>query len=206
MPPYRPLPSPSAQAQAIAEQLGGYRIRRGLLQRYEEVVAQLHPNSTANQFEQALVDLAQMIGLAAERFDAGGQSPDVLWLLPQRTGFIIEAKSRKKEKNSLTKDEHGQLLVAEEWFRRNYPGHSAVRVSVHPTNKATKAASATASYALTYEKLSALISDARSLLASLCESQLTDKELEAQCAREVSGSAVRADRLVDNYLVRFVEE
>lgn len=206
MPPYRPLPSPSAQAQAIAEQLSGYRIRRGLLQRYEEVVAQLHPNSTANQFEQALVDLAQMIGLAAERFDAGGQGPDVLWLLPQRTGFIIEAKSRKKEKNSLTKDEHGQLLVAEEWFRRNYPGHSAVRVSVHPTNKATKAASATASYALTYEKLSALISDARSLLASLCESQLTDKELEAQCAREVSGSAVRADRLVDNYLVRFVEE
>lgn len=166
MPPYRPLPSPSAQAQAIAEQLSGYRIRRGLLQRYEEVVAQLHPNSTANQFEQALVDLAQMIGLAAERFDAGGQGPDVLWLLPQRTGFIIEAKSRKKEKNSLTKDEHGQLLVAEEWFRRNYPGHSAVRVSVHPTNKATKAASATASYALTYEKLSALISDARSLLAS----------------------------------------
>ena len=79
-------------------------------------------------------------------------------------------------------------------------------ISVHPTNRATKAASATGSYALTYEKLAALVSDGRSLLTKLCESQLTDHDLSAECAREVDRSPIRADRLVRNYLVNFVEE
>lgn len=206
LPPYRPLAAPSAQAKAIAEQLQGYRIRRGLLQRFEDIAAQLHAGSSANQFEQALVELAHLIGLAAERFDAGGQGPDVLWLLPAKVGFIIEAKSRKKDKNSLTKEQHGQLLVAQEWFDANYPGYEAVRVSVHPSNKATRASSASGSYALTYEKLAALISDARSLLTALCESQLSNRALEAECARAVERSQVRADRLVDGYLIHFVEE
>lgn len=206
LPPYRPLAAPSAQAQAVARQLLGYRMRRGLLQRFEEVVAQLHANATANQFEQALMDLAYLVGLAAERHDVGGQGPDVLWLLPHKVGFIIEVKSRKKEKNALTKEEHGQLLVAQQWFTQNYPGYTAVRVSVHPTNKATKAAAATESYALTYEKLAALIADSRSLLTKLCESQLAEKEFEAECVREVERSAVRADKLVNGYLAKFVEE
>lgn len=205
-PPYRPLATPSAQAQVIAQQLGSYRIRRGLLKRYEDVVAQLHPHASANQFEQALMELAQMIGLSAERFDSGGQGPDVLWLLPEKVGFIIEAKSRKREKNALTKENHGQLLVAQEWFAHNYPDYTAVRVSVHPTNMATKAAAATDSYALTYETLTSLISDARALLTKLCESQLADDALAAECSRELSQSSLRADRLEQNYLVKFVEE
>lgn len=206
LPPYRPLTAPSAQAKAIAQQLEGYRIRRGLLQRFEDIAAQLHAGASANQFEQALVDLAQLIGLAAERFDSGGEGPDALWLLPGKVGFIIEAKNRKKGKNALTKEQHGQLLVAQEWFEANYRGYAAVRVSVHPTNKATKASSASESYALTYEKLAALISDTRSVLTSLCESQLSDRDLEGECARIVERSSIRADRLVDNYLLRFTEE
>lgn len=206
MPPYRPLATPSAQTSVIAQQFQDYRIRRGLLKRFEEVTTLLHPNSTANQFEQALVDFAQMIGLTAERFDVGGQGPDVLWLLPQKVGFIIEAKSRKLKKNSLTKDNHGQLLVAEKWFNQNYPGYEAVCVSVHPTNKATKPAAATDSYALTYERLAILINDARVLLTKLCESQLTSDELAAECVRELERSPVHADKLIQNYLLKFVEE
>ncbi|WP_026067653.1 DEAD/DEAH box helicase [Pusillimonas noertemannii] len=206
LPPYRPIPTPNAQAVAISNQLLGYRMRRGLLQRFEQTVVQLNQNATANQFEQALMELGQFIGLAAERHDAGGQGPDVLWLLPQNVGFVIEAKSRKKEENALTKDEHGQLLIAQEWFVRNYPGYVAVRISVHPTNKATRAASATGSYALTNEKLAALVADSRSLLTKLCESQLADESLEAECARVLEQSSVRADKLAQGYLVHFVEE
>ena len=62
-----------------------------------------------------------MLGLSAERRDANGEGPDVLWLLPSKVGIVIEAKSRKKEKNALTKEDHGQLLVAAEWFAANYP-------------------------------------------------------------------------------------
>lgn len=205
LPPYRPLPAPSAQSNAIAQQLRGYRIRRGLLQRFEDVVAFLHAGSSANQFEQALADFAGLIGLSAERHDLHGQGPDVLWLLPPRLGFIIEAKSRKNGKNQLTKDEHGQLLVAQEWFENNYTGYASVRVSIHPTNKASKAATATASYALTYERLAQLVGDARSFLTGLCESQLTDVELDAECLRRLSNAPIRAEVLVSNYLVNFTD-
>lgn len=203
-PPYRPLPSPGAQGAAIAAQLRGYRIRRGLLQRFEEVVSKLHGNASANQFEQALADLGSLIGLATERHDVGGEGPDVLWLLPNKAALILEAKSRKQDKNPLTKEEHGQLLVAEQWFVQNYPGYSSHRVVVHPTNKATAAASAHESYALTLDRLNQLVAESRVLLRELCESQLTDIELEGLCQHSIEHSPIRTDRLV-NYLVPFVE-
>ena len=129
----------------------------------------------------------------------------MLWLLPGKTGLVIEAKSRKKAKNALTKTEHGQLLVAAEWFAKNYKGYECVRVSVHPKNKATKAAVAGASHALTYEKLAALVDDARSLLTSLSESQLSGDSLVAECERLLSHSSLKADRLVATYFVPFEE-
>lgn len=204
-PPYRPLPIPGVQANAIIRQIGGYRLRRGFLHSFEEVVAHLHHDASSNQFEQALADLAIMIGLSADRHDTNGEGPDVLWLLPTRVGLVIEAKSRKKEKNALTKEEHGQLLVAAEWFAKNYHDYRCVRVSVHPKNQATKAAVAGASHALTYEKLTALVSDARALLTSLCESQLSDADLVGECSRLLARSPLNADRLVASYLVPFEE-
>lgn len=75
---------------------------------------------------------------------------------------------------------------------------------VHPTNKATAAASAHESYALTLDRLNQLVAESRVLLKELCESQLTDIELEGQCQLSIEHSPIRADRLV-NYLVSFVE-
>lgn len=204
MPPYRPLPLPGAQGAAITHQLRGYRMRRGLLQQFEQVASKLNANATANQFEQALADLGRMIGMSTERYDDGGEGPDVLWLLPTKTALILEAKSRKLDKNPLTKDEHGQLLVAEQWFQKNYAGYVSLRVVVHPTNKATAAASAHDSYALTLDRLTALIADARVLLTELCESQLTDIELEGHCQQLIERSPIRVDKLMA-YLKFFVE-
>ena len=118
---------------------------------------------------------------------------------------MIEAKSRKLSKNPLNKEQHGQLLVAAEWFAANYPEFSYVRVSVHPENKATKAAVAGASHALTYEKLGALVSDARALLTALCESQLVTSELTSLCGTLLAKSPIRSDRLVESYLIPFEE-
>lgn len=205
-PPYRALPTPGAQANAIAEAISTYRMRRGFLQRFEEVVAHLHAQASANQFEQALADLGGMIGVSAERHDSNGIGPDVLWLLPDAPAWVIEAKSRKNGKNALTKEEHGQLLVAEEWFREHYKGVDCQRVSVHAKSMATKAAAATGSYALTYEKLASLISDARALLSKLCESQLTSNDLVAECARQLVDSPLAARRLSKSYLAMFADE
>lgn len=205
LPPYRPLSVPGTQANSIVREIGSYRLRRGIIQAFEDIVANLDKNASANQFEKALADLAPLIGFSAERHDSNGEGPDVLWLLSGKTGLVIEAKSRKKAKNALTKTEHGQLLVAAEWFAKNYKGYECVRVSVHPKNKATKAAVAGASHALTYEKLAALVDDARSLLTSLSESQLSGDSLVAECERLLSQSSLKADRLVATYFVPFEE-
>jgi replicative superfamily II helicase len=203
LPPYRLLPLPGEQAELIVERMGDYRLRRGYLQSFEEVVTGLHKDASANLFEQSLADFAQMIGFSSERHDVNGVGPDVLWLLPNRIGLVIEAKSRKKEKNALTKEQHGQLLVASEWFEEHYKGYQNVRVSVHPRNIATKAAVAGASHALTYEKLSSMISDARSILTLLCDSQLNGTDLKVECSRLLEDSGIKSDRIVNSYLVPF---
>ncbi len=203
LPPYRPLAVPGEQERAIARQIGEYRLRRGFLRSFEEVVSNLVHDASANQFEQALAELAHMLGFSSERFDLNGEGPDVLWLLPNKVGLVIEAKSRKMEKNALTKEQHGQLLVAGEWFAKNYPAYECVRVSVHPKNKATKAAVAGASRALTYEKIGALVSDTRVLLTRLCESQLAGEELVAECSRLLRGSPLHVNRIVAGYLLTF---
>jgi hypothetical protein len=206
LPPYRPLSVPGDQEHAIIRQIGEYRLRRGFLNSFEAAVVHLHHDASANQFEQALADLATLIGLSSERYDTNGEGPDVLWLLPKKIGLVIEAKSRKKAKNALKKEDHGQLLVAAEWFAKNYEGYRCVRVSVHPKNRATKAAVAGASHALTYEKLASMISDARVLLTALCDSQLSDADLVAECSRLLAGSTISANRLVDSYMVLFEEQ
>ena len=206
LPPYRPLSAPGVQAKAIIGQLAKYRLRRGIMQSYDEVISYLNRNASANQFEQALADIADMIGFTSERHDVNGLGPDVLWLLPGKIGLVIEAKSRKKGKNALTKIQHGQLLVAAEWFAKNYKGYESIRVSVHPKNQATKAAVAGASHALTYEKLAALTSDARVLLLALCESQLTGTSLVAECERLLGDSPLKAERFVNSYLLPFEED
>ncbi|WP_251140335.1 DEAD/DEAH box helicase family protein [Exiguobacterium sp. s143] len=203
LPPYRPLSVSQPQAKAIARKIGDYRLRQGFLQNFEEVVANLHKDASANQFEQALCDLASMLGFISERHDFSGEGPDVLWLLPNQVGLVIEAKSRKKEKNALTKSEHGQLLVAAEWFTTEYPSYECVRVSVHPKNQASRSAVAGASHALTYENLMSLVSDARLFLTTLSESQLSNEMLEAECNRLLEGSNLHSDRIANKYLVPF---
>lgn len=205
LPPYRPLPIPGPQSRAIVAQIAEYRPRRGFIRAFEEVVANLNREASANQFEQALEEFGRMIGLSAQRHDTNGEGPDVLWLLPSKVGFVIEAKSRKKATAALKKVDHGQLLVAREWFSKNYREYRCVAVSVHPQAKSTKAASAHASRALTYEKLGALISDARAVLARLVESQLPVEALVAEASALLEKSNIRENALVESYLQPFEE-
>ncbi len=204
-PVYQPLQSPSKQSSAIIARLAQYnpRMRRGFLNDFENIVSNLHENSSANQFEKSLHELAPMLGFKSERHDHNGNGPDLLWLLPEKIGLVIEAKSRKKTKNPLTKEEHGQLLVAGQWFETHYRDYTCFRVSVHAKNKATQQAVAETSYALTYVSLAKIVSDARALLKSLVDSQLPTEDLEIECERLMSTSSLKANVFVQNYLVPF---
>ena len=200
---HRLLPPPGAQAKAIVVSILAYRFRKGYLAEFDSLVANLHPDASANQFEQALANLGRMLGFAASRHDDAGVGPDVLWLLPNKQGLIIEAKSRKREDNPLNKLEHGQLLVAEQWFTQHYADHAPVRVSIVPNANATEAAAATLSCALTLDKLQVLVSDARALIGNLCESQLSASELEGHCAQLLDRSPLAAHNIVRSYLQSF---
>lgn len=69
--------------------------------------------------EQALADLAQLLGAEGSRpEDEIGEGPDDLWLWPS-VGFVVEAKTDRDE--SLHKKDGGQLLQSIQWFGRSYP-------------------------------------------------------------------------------------
>ena len=205
-PPYRTLSTPRKQAKAIASLINEYHMRRGFLKDFEEVVSYLTPQASANQFERSLANFGKMLGISSERCDLNGDGPDVLWLLPNAPAWVIEAKSQKKENNPLTKKEHGQLLVAEEWFKKNYPEMSCLRVSVHTKNIATKNAQANGSYALTYEKLAVLVSDLHSFFKKLCDSSLAPDDFLIECEKQLANSPIEASKLTKNYLLNFVDE
>lgn len=202
-PPYQSLLPPSSQAEALSAFAGQFRFRRGLENEFESIVSLLSATSSASQFEQAFADLGQMIGFVTERFDDEGVGPDLIWLLSDKKALIIEAKSRKLLSNHFTKDEHGQLLVAEEWFKRNYPGMTCLRVSVHPNQLSTEAAEARNSYVLTYSKLQELIVEARNLIQPISRSLLTGDALKTECERLLSSSGVRFDQIAENFLSPF---
>ena len=201
--PYQVLPQPTEQSLAIIKNIKGYAFRKSLIEYFDESTSYLNSVSSSNQFEESLKNLGLLLGFIAERHDRHGDGPDVLWLLPNKNAFVIEAKSRKSGKNILNKDEHGQLVIAEKWLNKHYPNYYCTRVSVYPTNKATNNSYAQGSYALTYEKLSLLVSDARNLLGELCASYLDDDELQAKCAHMLKKSAIKYENIVAHYFQNF---
>jgi Holliday junction resolvase len=205
--PYIALTPPGDQARTIAEQVVKFQIRPGCLAEFDHVVSHLVPEASSGQFEQALANLGRKLGFTVERPDnTYGVGPDVLWLLPEKLALIIEAKSRKEEKNALTKGQHGQLLQATEWFEKEYPGYSGIRVSVHPNARATKSVTPGDSKALTLDKLAELVRDTRLLLQELCTPGLSQDEIEMRCEQLLQKSHLQPQKLIQHYLVPFTEE
>lgn len=203
-PPYKPLSKPSKQAEIIVELIKSYNPHRGFMSQYEEVVSHLIPEASSNQFEQSLESLGKMLGFSAERPEkVYGAGPDVLWLLDNSVGLVIEAKSHKEKKNALTKEQHGQILVSIEWFKREYQGYSYKAVSIHPNISATKNAVADGTKALTFENMNELVSEVRELFKKLCESVIDNEELVIRCNELLSSSNLTSKKIIKKYLLPF---
>lgn len=205
-PPYIPLLKPSPQAEAIVTKIDKYQPRRGYISEFEDVVSLLVPSASSNQFEQALADLGSMLGFRTQRPDNSYKiGPDVLWLLTDHLALVMEVKSRKLADNPLTKEEHGQLLDAEAWFKREYPDYTCERVSVHP-NAASRKVSAETSKVLTLSKLQELISEMRSLFEPLANSLVPHDNLVVQCEQLLAKSNLKPLKLINHFLVPFEVE
>jgi replicative superfamily II helicase len=202
-PPYEPLTIVGSQAERVASCVAEFVPRRGALKQFDESLINLNPEASANQFEQSLVHLAEFAGFVAERHDDQGLGPDVLWLLPNKVGLVIEAKSRKEEKNVLTKDQHGQLLVAENWFQQSYPDYRSIRVSVHPNDLATAASSTHGSYVFTFESLAEFKAEVRGVLETVAESKVDDVDLPAVASRALEKSRINVSDIEKKFLKPF---
>jgi hypothetical protein len=202
--PYIKVTIPGQQSKNIVEKLEKFNPRRGYLADFDEIVSHLVPEASNNQFEQSLSDLGKILGFNTQRpGHTDTAAPDVLWLLPENLSLVIEAKSRKKQKNAFKKDEHGQLLASVEWFKQEYPNSQYVRVSLHPTSLATKSNITGESKVLTSDKLNQLICDTRNLLVTLCESSLGTEQLIIRCEQILSSSSLKSTSLVSEYLASF---
>ena len=204
VPPYTAITPPSQQAENIVARVSSYHPKRGFLAKFEETVSKLVPESSANQFENSLETLGKMLGFSCERPEKiYGVGPDIIWLLNNEHGLVIEAKSRKYAENAFTKEQHGQLLVSLKWFKKEYPNYTPIGVSIHPNISATKNAIADDTKALTLEKLNEIISNSRLLFTTLCESSNTQIELINMATIQLKEHKLIESEISNQYLVEF---
>lgn len=142
---YQKLPASAGQAAAASDHLvrlyGNDPTR--LRVAFEALIdnLQFDPNRVP-EFEQALVDLAQHIGLAAQRPEHElGEGPDGLWALGGLKYWVIEAKSGAISK-FISKSNINQLAGSMNWFSQHYDASvTAVPIMLHPSDTLSKDAS-----------------------------------------------------------------
>lgn len=162
------MPPASQQAHAVSARVGDFLHPGVALSRFETDVEFLTPHSTSGQFEGALADLFSWLGFAASRPDRSyKEGPDVLARADTGPYLVVEAKSRKKAKNKLTKSLHGQVLSHENWLRTHYGDVESQRVVVYPNNEAEENAGTHGTAVLTFARLNQLISSTRTLLKAV---------------------------------------
>ncbi len=142
-----------------------------------------------------------MLGFRSQRPEREfGMGPDVLWLLNQRIGFVMEAKSNKEPNNPLTKKEYGQLLTSFEWFRNQYPRYEGVKITVHPNALALHEVVPSDTMVLTLNNLAVLVSHIRELLSELCSGTHEEAALRARCKAKLRELDLNPDRIRAKFL------
>ena len=203
-PTYVPNPVPGSQSMAIVSRLLEYERRGSLLSDFAEAVAELVPEASTHRYEDALANLGRYMGFEVERPDSVyGIGPDVLWRTDSAFDFVIEAKSDKDEANPLYKKDHAQLLEAEQWFKVNYPGRSAIRVSALPEAVAHEKATPVGSFALRLDDITKLVGALRQVLSELSECPGNADALRDRCEALLRAANLKPDSIKATFLVPF---
>ncbi|MFB3764178.1 MAG: DEAD/DEAH box helicase [Methanotrichaceae archaeon] len=200
--PYLPFSEPGIQSIRVVEPLKEYRERRGYVSEFKRITSWLNPHATTNQFEQSLQELGCMLGFHSERPENSlGKGPDVLWIVEDNHGFIIEAKSNKKPDNPFTKEDLSQMITSNEWFTTEYPEYKATKIVVQPNNYASPAISTNDIYVLTLDRLYSIISNVGTLIYELANSSSTQEVLVKMCERRLNELNLTPSGIIDNFLV-----
>ncbi|WP_284091205.1 DEAD/DEAH box helicase family protein [Acinetobacter pittii] len=157
---YGNLAVPQKQSIEVAEFISKFKFKEGIKAGLKEIASNLNEKSSANQFEQSLDNLAKYLGFSSKRFDVNGKGPDLIWKFNNQHVWVIEAKSRKY--SLYNKENHGQLLIAGEWYRNTFSSDDFSLISIVSHTNATfnSEAESRNTYAL-------LISEIHKLIANL---------------------------------------
>lgn len=112
-------------------------------------------------------------------------------------------KSQKEIDSPLTKQEHGQILNAEQWFRKEYPEMIPVKIVVGPNRYKTEQTIVSDTKVLTFDKLNTLVHSLRKLLVVLCNSLESADHLAHICEELLTEYELMPSNLHENYLQGF---
>jgi replicative superfamily II helicase len=181
------------QAAAIIEFLGTFDDKNALLVHIEETGRLLTFGQIADQFEQAMKNLGDSIGLSSTRpereYRAG---PDNLWFQARDEALCIECKSEVSiDRAEITKHEMAQLLNSSEWVKKHIGFGKVHPVIVIPMKMATREAAGSPNCRVIREK------NLTKLRKSVTEFY---KEVAISCQKGLPSNA-EIDQLLSKYLL-----
>jgi replicative superfamily II helicase len=173
----------------------------------ENTLSNLRFGVEADAFERALNELGTALGFKCERPDKEWkEGPDNLWALRDNEYLLAECKSEVKlTRDSINKDETGQMNNSCAWFRRTYGDVQVKRIMIIPTKKVGPGAGFTEEVEIMREKnLKRLVANARSFFDEFKELDRKDlSDSKVQVLIDLHGLGV--DVLIGNYSERPVQ-
>lgn len=145
-------------------------------------------DSPASHFEEALKEIASVIGISSSRPEKefGGKAPDNLFALGNSEYAIIECKNRTTTE-SISKGDCGQLLQSVQWFKNHYidSGLTYYPIMIHNSNEFGSEASPSADIRIITPELLATFSSA------------VRKFSEAIIQNDINGSISEVEKLLN---------
>ena len=161
-----------------------------LILKIDAILSDLAFGVAADRFEQAIQDLGTALGFECQRPDKEWkEGPDNLWAIKDDQYLLVECKSEVEvNRESMNKQETGQMNNATAWFKRNYPGAEVRRVMIIPMKKINKAAGFNEPVEIMrVAKLAALVRNVRKFFVSLKDvdfQSLSEDQVNARLSTE----------------------
>lgn len=199
---YEHLSIPQNQSIELAKFIESYKFKDGIKAGIKAIALHLTADSSANNFENNLNELAKYLGVSSKRFDEKGKGPDLVWSFSSKNAWVIEAKSKKSA--SYNKDNHGQLLTAGEWFVNKYSSNDYKLIAIVSHNKATYNSEANApnTYSFLLDDIHVLISKLIEFYTEV-ENAPSDTNWTRFCEIKLKEYELREEDLI-KYLKKFV--
>jgi len=161
--------------------------------------------NSSNQFEQALKDIASIIGISSSRpeVEYGGIAPDNLFALGNSEYAIIECKNGTTTEK-ISKDYCGQLLNSVQWFKKHYIDSTLkyYPIMIHNSNIFSSEASPSDDIKImTPELLSNFCSAVKKFTEALVQNDVIGKINEV--AKLLSKLELNGNQIIHKYTVPF---